>query len=354
MSKSTRYFLTGAAVVVLLGLGTGLVAYYNGGLPGSRQTSDADLAYLPANAVAVGYADVRTIMSSEFSQKLRQILPSGEEKEKLQAELGVDVERDIDSVAAAYVGGSSPFDGAIVVVRGRFNTGQIEALATQHGATASEYKGIRLLSMPAERDATGDPTLHHPAPGIAFLEQGVLAFGEESGLKLAIDAGATGDDIRKNAELMAVVNDVRSSGNAWFVGKFDAITANSAIPEPIKDHIPPVDLFALSVHVNGGLRGAVRADARDDKAAEQLRDVVRGAVAAGRLMSGQNKQMDAMLSSLQITGSGKTVGLTFALPAEFLDVLNGIAAAKGLSHDSQGPTHDSQRSPIKPAAPIKK
>ena len=88
MSKSTRLFLTGAAVVVLLGLGTGLVAYYNGGLPGVRETSDEELAYLPANAVAVGYADVRTIMSSEFSQKLRQILPSGEEKEKLQVPVG--------------------------------------------------------------------------------------------------------------------------------------------------------------------------------------------------------------------------------------------------------------------------
>lgn len=332
MSKSTRLFLTGAAVVVLLGLGTGLVAYYNGGLPGVRDTSDEELAYLPANAQAVGYADVRTIMSSEFSQKLRQILPSGEEKEKLQAELGVDIERDIDSVAAAYVGGASPFDGAIVVVRGRFNIGQIEALATQHGATVGDYKGIKLLTMPA--DQSGDATAHHPSAGVAFLEQGVLAFGEESGLKMAIDAHATGDDIRKNAELMAVVNDVRSSGNAWFVGKFDAITGNASIPDPIKEHIPPVDLFAASVHVNGGLRGALRADARDDKAAEQLRDVVRGAVAAGRLMAGQNKQMDAMFSSLQITGSGKTVGLTFSLPAEFLDVLNGIAAAKGLTQDS--------------------
>ena len=332
MSKSTRLFLTGAAVVVLLGLGTGLVAYYNGGLPGVGQTSDADLAYLPANANAVGYADVRTIMSSEFSQKLRQILPSGEEKEKLQAELGVDIERDIDSVAAAYVGGSSPFDGAIVIVRGRFNTGQIESLATQHGATVGDYKGIKLLMMPAETSA--DATRQHPSAGVAFLEQGVLAFGEESGLKAAIDAGATGDDIRKNAALMAVVNDVRSSGNAWFVGKFDAITGNASIPDPIREHIPPVDLVAVSVHVNGGLRGALRADARDDKAAEQLRDVVRGAVAAGRLMAGQNKQMDAMLSSLQITGSGKTVGLTFSLPTEFLDVLNGIAAAKGLTQDS--------------------
>ena len=53
MSKSPRLFLTGAAVVVLLGLGTGLVAYYNGGLPGVRETSDEELAYLPANAVAV-------------------------------------------------------------------------------------------------------------------------------------------------------------------------------------------------------------------------------------------------------------------------------------------------------------
>jgi hypothetical protein len=334
MSKSTRYFLTGAAVVVILGLGTGLVAYYNGGLPGVRQTSDADLAYLPANAVAVGFADVRTIVSSEFSQKLRQILPTGEEKEKLQAELGVDIERDIDSVAAAYVGGSSPFDGAIVVVRGRFNTGQIEALATQHGATATDYRGIRVLMMPSGSDATGDLS-HHPSAGVAFLEPGILAFGEESGLKLAIDAGATGDDIRKNAELMAVVNDVRYSGNAWFVGKFDAIAGSAGIPDPIKEHIPPVDLFAVSVHVNGGLRGALRADARDEKAAEQLRDVVRGAVAAGRLMAGQNKQMDAMLSSLQISGSGKTVGLTFALPTEFLDVLNGIAAAKGLTQESQ-------------------
>jgi hypothetical protein len=175
---------------------------------------------------------------------------------------------------------------------------------------------------------------HHPSAGVAFLEQGVVAFGEASALKLAIDSAETGDDIRKNADLMAVVNDVRGSGNAWFVGKFDAITGN-AMPQVVVDHLPPIDLFAVSVHVNGGVRGALRADARDEKAAEQLRDVVRGAVAAGQLMAGKNKQMDAMLSSLQITGSGKTVGVTFSLPVEFLDVLNGIAAAQGLSHGSE-------------------
>ncbi|HXT71936.1 MAG TPA: hypothetical protein VN700_19435 [Vicinamibacterales bacterium] len=337
MSRSTRNFLIGAATVGLLCLGTGLVAFYNGAMPGSGQASDADLAYLPANAAAVGYADVRTIMASQLTQKIRQMLPTGEEKEKLQAELGVDIEKDIDSVAVAYIGSSaSPLDGALVVVRGRFNTGQIEALATQHGATASDYSGRRLLLMPTGHEVHGvgaEAVEHNRQAGIAFLEQGAIAFGEEATLKAAIDGATTGNDIRKNTALMAVVNDVRSSGNAWFVGKFDALTGN-AIPDAVRDHIPPVDTFAVSLHVNGGLRGAVRADARDDKAAEQLRDVVRGAIAAGKLMSGQNKDVDTMLNSLQISGSGKTVGVSFSLPAEFLDVLNGIAAARGLTEGS--------------------
>ena len=39
--------------------------------------------------------------------------------------------------------------------------------------------------------------------------------------------------------------------------------------------------------------------------------------------------MDTMLKSMQITGTGNTVGLTFTLPAGLLDVLKGLAAAHG-------------------------
>ena len=339
MSQRTRYFLIGSAAVMVLVLGTGLVAYYNGGLPmGRDRNADGNLAYLPANASAVGYADVRSIMSSEFRQKLRQILPTGEEKEKIQAELGVDLEKDIDTVAAAYLGpGNSPFDGAVVVIRGRFNEAAIEAKAVQHGAVVGEYNGKRILTMSDERTADGHRD-GHPSGGVAFLEPGVIALGEASALKQAIDAGASGNDVRKNTELMAVVDDLRGTGNAWFVGKFDAFTGHDTIPQAVREYIPPVSLFAVSAHVNGGLRGAIRADAKDDKSAEQLRDVVRGALAAGRLMAGKNPQMDAMMNSLQITGSGKTVGLTFSLPAEFLEVLNGIAAAHGMSSGTRSGT----------------
>jgi hypothetical protein len=120
------------------------------------------------------------------------------------------------------------------------------------------------------------------------------------------------------------------------VGRLDAMTNQSGLPSEITTHMPAVKLVAASVYVNGGVRGTLRAETFDDKAAEQLRDVVRGALAAGRLMSGQNPKMDAMLNSLQITGTGTTVGLSFTVPAEFLELLNGVAAAHSLGTGEAG------------------
>src|SRR5262245_11466919 len=117
MTRGTRFFLAGSAIIVVLGLGTGLVAYYNGNLPlGLLRSDDQQLAYMPADAAAVGYADVRTIMDSEFRQKLRQTMPAGEELAKFKDELGVDIEHDIDSVICAYMGGFQDAKHVVVVV----------------------------------------------------------------------------------------------------------------------------------------------------------------------------------------------------------------------------------------------
>jgi hypothetical protein len=305
------------------------VAYYGGNLPlGFARYDDTQLAYLPADAAAVAHADVRTIMDSDFRQKLRQTLPAGEELAKFKEHLGVDLERDIDTVTVAYMPGAQGVDDhhAVVVVRGRFNDGQIETLSTQHGMTASTYNGKRVLTMAR----TGETATNHPTPAIAFLEPGVLALGDAPSVQRAIDAGSTGAELRKNTALMAVINDVRGTGNAWFVGRLDALGSQAALPSEIANHLPAVDVVAATVHINGGLRGSLRADARDDKAAEQLRDVVKGALAAGHLMTGSNPKVEAMLSSIQITGTGKTVGLNFTLPTELLDMINGIAAAHNL------------------------
>jgi hypothetical protein len=328
MTQRTRNFLIGSAAVALVGVGTGLVAYYNGGLLTSR-VAESELAYLPADAVAVGYADVRTIMNSEFRQKVRQVMPAGTEQQKFQQELGLDIEKDIDAVAAAYSGGHNGLGGAVVVVRGRFNEGQIEAKAVEHGGRVEEYRGKRMLVMTAEAHAAHMGNTSGPTTGgVTFLEPGLLMLGEASAMKKAIDSAAAGQDIRKNAELMNMVNDVRGTGNAWFVGSFEHLTSEAPLPAEVRNHLPAVNLFAISANVNGGVSGQFRAEARDEEAANQLRDIIRGAMAVGQLASGQNPKVDAMMKSIQMTGTGKTVGLTFAMPPEMLDLLNGLAAGR--------------------------
>src|SRR3970040_1879942 len=114
MNARTRGFLAVSAVVVVAGLGVGLLAYYNAGgagAPAGRAGAPAagpvELSYIPSDASAVAYANVRDIMNSEFRQKLNQVLPSGEERDKIETELGLDFERDIDAlVVGMSLGGA--------------------------------------------------------------------------------------------------------------------------------------------------------------------------------------------------------------------------------------------------------
>ena len=346
MTQRTRYFMIGSALVVMVGLCTGLVAYYNGNtLMGASANGPDDFAYLPADSSAVAFANVRMIMNSEFRQKLRAVLPTGEEKDKLLAETGIDIERDIETVVAGFAGsadGTSPESGMVVIVRGRINDGQIEALGVQHGGTIEEYRGIRMLLSPVrENRDTSAPSPGVPLVdatkrgGVAFLASGVVALGEVSALKRAIDAAVTKENVTKNADLMRLTADVERTGNAWIVGQFDAVSKQANLPTQIQSHLPAVQWFSVSANVNGTMTGVVRAETRDDPSAENLRDLIRGGLAAAKLVSGQDPRIDAMLSTLQLTGTGKTVAMTFTVPAEMLDVIGGVAAMHG--HGAQGP-----------------
>jgi hypothetical protein len=324
----------GSALVVILGLGVGAVAYYNGNPLLKSRVGPEEFTYIPADASAVAYANVSAIVSSQFTQKLREVLPTGEEKARLQAELGIDIDRDIDSVIAG-TNGSGPGENGIVLVRGRFNQGHLEALAVQHGGTAEDYKGKKLIvfgSSYIPRDP--DPAQHHAFGAISFLEPGLVAFGDRTAIQRAIDANEAKTDLTRNAELMKLIGEVQAGSDAWVVGNFDSIRQNANMPAEIREHIPAVQWLAVSVNVNGGLNGVVRAEARDDKAGEELRAVVNGALAAGRLVSGQDKRIEAMLNAVQVSGMGKTAALSFTIPPEVLDIINGVAAMKNLHEGS--------------------
>ncbi len=335
MNKRTRYFTVGSLAIVTVGLCTGLVAFYNGGRPNlSASQGPSELAYLPADATAVAFANVNDVMNSQFRQKLTEAMPTGEGRDKFMEETGIDIERDIDTVVASM---SADEKDGVILVRGRFNVSQIESLVRRNGGDVEDYKGVRVVTGPPatssrRMDGAGgevprdgvNVNIDHDGT-VAFLEAGLIALGDTASVKRAIDAKESGNNVRNNDKLMAYVNDIRAGQSAWAVGRFDAVQKTTEIPDQIKQHMPEVKWFSVMAHVNGGVSGTLRADTTDDLAAENLRDVIRGGLAMGRLVSGQDEKIKILLDSLQMSGTGTTVALTFSVSSEMVDVLAGLA-----------------------------
>ena len=346
MNRTSRLFLMGSGFVLAAGLGTGLVAYY-GGLPtlasAARSVGPDELKYVPEAAAVVAYANVRDVMASEFRQKLRQVLPDHDTKgqEEFQRETGINIEQDIDYVLAwmtptpdADERGGRP--AGLVLLHGRFDPAKLEALATQHGGLVETIDGIRAIrpnpkaretvEVQPEADGDGNVTVKrrhaHVAPMVAFLEPGLLAFGEEPTVRAAIAHSRTGGrSIRDNQEIASLIADLEGSSNVWAVGRMEALANRANLPEPIAAHLPAVKWFSASTHVGAGVSGLLRAEARDDDAAKNLRDVLQGFMALAKLHAGTKPELAPVVNSLEVSGSGRTVALSFDVPPALIDTL---------------------------------
>ncbi len=330
MTKRTRYFMAASAGIVVVGLGSGLVAYYGGGFPSlsASRSGPSELSYVPADATVVAFTNVREVMDSQLRQRLKTALPQEKGQQEFQAETGIDIEHDIDYVVAAMTtpgaAGLQNQPNGLVVARGRFNTTQLESLIRDHGGVVEEYKGKRLVKVAGEKvDASADETTPAARPHqtivLAFLEPGLVGIGSEEAIKSSIDAQLTARSITSNADMMDLVADIDNGNNAWAVGRFDAIASQAHLPADVVSKIPAIKTFAIMTHVDGGVSGTLRAEARDDQSAENLRQVVQGLLALGRMQN--DPKASAIINSLQLSGTGKTVALSFAVPAEVFDML---------------------------------
>jgi hypothetical protein len=308
------------------------------------------LAYVPSGATIVAFANLGEVMKSDVRKHLQEALPTtGEGKDELQKEIGVDLDKDVDSVVAGFGSGptaagqpgtsavspASPASSAmmaaqkaasetIVLIRGHFDQARIEAHLHEHGGATEDYKGKHLF------EETVSASNGHSG-AVAFLEPGLIALGSVTSIERAIDARESGDNIRKNADVMKFVANLDPTSNAWITGRLDAVTATAGLPAEARDRLAAVQWFAVSARVDHGVSGVLQAEARDDQSGEDLRAVVRGGLAAARLMGGQNAKLDIAINSLQLSGTGKDLSLSFTVPPEVFDVANGIAGLKKLA-----------------------
>jgi len=159
MTPRTRYFVFGSVAVLLVGLCTGLVAYYSGLPMGAfgRTDTPAELSYVPADAAVVAYCNVQDVMHSQLRQQLQKKMPDREEgQQEFERETGLNIERDIDRVVGFLVptGTRDSYRG-MVLASGRFDAVRLEGLAREHGGEVTEYKGKRLITRAADEE-TGE------------------------------------------------------------------------------------------------------------------------------------------------------------------------------------------------------
>jgi hypothetical protein len=260
-------------------------------------------------------------MTSSFRERVRRFEPDTSEKDEFEAKTGVKIDEDIHTVVAAMIPGAdgqtgaAPDKGVLILARGRFEQPRIEALALEHGGKTEDYQGKRLLLHVRE---TGEPDM-----GVGFIEADLIALGSYAAIKRSIDA-SSGRNIVSNTELMRQINELEGN-NAWAVGRFDAIANTAHLPGDIAAQIPAIQWFSAAGHVNGGVSGVFKAETRDEASAQNLRDVVRGFLALAKMQAGSRPELQSMVDSLQLSGEGKDVAISFSVPSELFDMLEAMA-----------------------------
>jgi hypothetical protein len=200
---------------------------------------------------------------------------------------------------------------------------------------------VRLLAL---AETSGGPNGMRGA--LAFVEPGLIAMGADTAVRRAIDA-QKGDvpNASSNADIVRLVK-TADEGNAWVVARFDALSSGGQIPPEVLQKLPAINWLTVTGHVNGGLRAAVRAEARDDAAAQNLREVLQGILALAKLQVGQNNEFAALTNSIELGGDGNTVSLGLAVPMELIDKLIALRTLAGAMQPPPAP-----EAPEAPEAP---
>lgn len=329
-NKKTRYFVAISGAILAIGLGTGMLASYMG-LPVSVFSSAAgpdELQYVPADAAVVAYANVREVMNSDFRQRFKNLEPSQEHKNEFEEKTGINFDQDVDSVTAAVMPrdgmANNPAGAFLILARARYQAERLEALALEHGAQVIEYNGKRLITH-SDANASTDP--RHDDMAFGFVEADLVAFGSLESVKASIDARASNRNVVSNNDMMKLVNEI-DNANAWAVGRFDAIASKAGLPTEIQSQMPAITWFSAAGHINGGLSGTLKAETKDEATAKNLRDIMQGFLAMARMQAANKPAFAQLADSLQLSGEGNSVALSFSIPSELLDVIEAMAKSR--------------------------
>jgi hypothetical protein len=252
---------------------------------------------------------------------------------------GIDIEKQVNRVVA-YIEPHTPPDPqsqakpdkprALVLVQGTFDPARLEAFIRERAGTADEYKGRTIFTHRNEG--------HEVALGLVGAD--LIAMGQADLVRGVIDASQDAsllaNNVTSNAEMMPLIR-ANAGSTAWVVGQFDEIRRRMQLPNSVSAQVPAIRLVSARADINGGVKATISAEAGDAAAADQLRDVVRGFISLARLQAGAKPEVEAMLKSVELSGSDTTVSLSIVVPPDALRAIAPDARRRGRPDVSEPP-----------------
>ena len=311
-----------STVVVVVGVIAGLGALWLNPARAAVGPMPGEALILPADARFVMGFDVKRFTASPFYARYaseRGMKP--EALRELEEKTGLDPARDVDQIVVVGTPNAGKGSPGLTLALGRFDLYKIgRALETQGKVSGQNVAGVSVYVF-KEEDAR--------SVALAFLDETALLFGPRTEVEAAITSRSRGETpLKKNLMLMGLVERVRPGSTFWMVGDQSLLAGMpTSVPAPGSSadgatiNLPALQALTVTGDLDPQVSLNVTGDAKDELAAKNLADVVRGFVALMSLQARQKPELQQLASAVTVATEQTRVLVSARVPYELLDAL---------------------------------
>lgn len=281
----------------------------------------------PQSEILLG-VDVKWLLKSPFGASM---------KNELKGNLG-DLKAleplmdQIDSIHLSAVSKNNKGSDLLMLVQGRFEAEKLVEIGARNGLRVEQWGKTKVL-LPAKGKATPAKkpgfqkvqfTMEMPTgkPAFALYDNKHILIGEEAPLRVAIERMETGLTPQANP-LFERARDLEAANDLWFVGNTAPLNlnaGNSKQVDPIAQMASQVRNFSLGMAIRRNVTMDVQLQTINPKAATQMLDLMKGAIAMTKLNSNPAEafpvDMDKMV---ELSASGNLVRAAISIEQSDID-----------------------------------
>ena len=292
-----------------------------------RKGSPHALALLPGSAEMVVSLDTFALRKSdlvtEMEKRFDSVPEAAENYQRFMRETGLDPRRDTDQILIAMrhaEGGEGA--GFLIIAQGRFGSSRLVDLAAEkQGGVAQVIDGTRIWNSqtgPAGEGGAGKTV------SLAQPDDGTILFGEKAEVLRVLEvlAGRSAPE-PKEAKLRELLAGVDRRAPAWAILNSSALAGklSTEVGQNSRDWKPgsaisKVESVTLMGWVGKDVALKLRVSAKDSETAGLVADMVRGALAAGKLAAKDHDPgLLKILQDTKLSQDGTTLELEARIPA---------------------------------------